>query len=107
MANEAGLLENEIRTPETVLKKGLKGIENKSALRVNYGTTDVLKMTFVVMGGRTCTWNLKYPKTGLTKVQVAAFMNSIISDDAISYNGFEATEIKDAYIYETQYVELQ
>jgi len=65
-----------------------------------------LKMFFVVNGGKTCALNLEDPKEGLTKVEVAGVMNEMISDNAILYNNNEATEIKDAYIYETNTVEL-
>jgi len=65
-----------------------------------------LKMFFIVNGGKTCALSLEDPKTGLTKVEVAGVMNEMITEDAIVYNNNEATEIKDAYIYETNTVEL-
>lgn len=78
----------------------------KKNLRINYGTTKVLKMVFIVNGGKTMTWNLKYPKNDLTKVEVAGVMNEMIEDNAILYNNSEATEIKEAYIYETSYIDI-
>lgn len=80
--------------------------KEKKSLRINYGSKEVLKMVFVVNGGGTMTWNLNYPKEGLTKVEVAGVMNEMISDNAILYKNNEATEIKEAYIYVTQYVEI-
>lgn len=65
-----------------------------------------LKMFFVVNGGKTCALSLEDPKTGLTKLEVESLMNEMITDEAILYNNNEATEIKDAYIYETNTVEL-
>lgn len=78
----------------------------KKNLRINYGTTKVLKMVFIISGGKTMTWNLKYPKNNLTKVEVAGVMNEMIEDNAILYNNSEATEIKEAYIYETSYIDI-
>ena len=63
-------------------------------------------MFFVVNGGKTCTMSVEDPKTGLTKTEVATVMNEMITDNAILYNDNEAIEIKDAYIYETNTVEL-
>jgi len=76
-------------------------------VRVNYGTTRVLKMIFYCNGGSRMTWNLKYPRTDLTKVEVInGFMNEAINDDFIIYKGNEAIEVVDAYIYETRTIEI-
>ena len=66
----------------------------------------VLKMLFTVESGKTCTFSIEDPKTGLTKTEVDTVMNEMIEDQAILYNNSEATEIKDAYIYETNTVAL-
>ena len=70
-------------------------------------STRVLKMVFVLENSKTMTWSMSYPKTGLTRATVTSFMNEIIEDEFIRYNNNEATEIKDAYIYETNKIELQ
>ena len=80
---------------------------NVKDTRVNYGTTRVLKMSFYVNNGGTMTWNLKYPRTNLTKVEVInGVMNEMINDEAILYKNNEATEVKDAFIYETRTIEI-
>lgn len=88
------------KIPETTQHKVKKDV------RVNYGSTEVLKMVFVCNGGYTTTWNVKYPKDGLTKLEVKNLMTDMITNEYIVYNGNEITEIKEAYIYVTQYVEI-
>lgn len=68
--------------------------------------SNVLKMIFYVQGGKTCTWNLADAKTDLTKTEVESFMNDVITDQVITYNGNKAQQIKEAYIYQTNKVEL-
>lgn len=65
-----------------------------------------LKMLFVIESGKTCTFSVDDPKNGLTKTEVDDVMNEMIEDRAILYNNSEATNIKDAYIYETNTVAL-
>lgn len=91
----------EVKTSETTATDKLKEV------RANYGTTRVLKMVFICDGGRKLTWNLKYPRADLTKVEVInGFMQDAITEDFILYNGHEASEAEDAYIYETRTIEI-
>lgn len=69
-------------------------------------TTTVLRMIFIVENGKTTQWNLPNPKTGITKTEVETFMNRVINDEAILYQNQEAVEIKDAYIYQTNKIDL-
>lgn len=81
-------------------------LEVKQQAKVTYGTVQVLKMIFDC-NGKTMTWNLKYPRADLTKVEVInGVMNEMIDDNAILYNNSEATDVKDAYIYETRTIQL-
>jgi len=69
--------------------------------------TRVLKMIFVLNGTTTtATWTLADPKAGITKSEVATFMNNCITDSVVFKENAEATEIKDAYIYQTEKIEL-
>lgn len=74
--------------------------------RITPGTTRVLKLIFNTSGGSTVTWNVKYPKTSITKAEVESEAEEIIDDGVILYKGYEATDLKDSYIYETTYSEL-
>lgn len=66
----------------------------------------VLKMLFTCENGKTVTWNLENPNTGITYLEVSTVMDNMITDEFILYNGSRASEIKNAYIYETNTVEL-
>lgn len=67
----------------------------------------VLKMLFTVEDGKTVTWTLENPKSNLTYDEVSEFMDAVIDAQGILYNENKATEIKDAYIYETNKIELE
>lgn len=82
------------------------GETEKKEFKVNYGSTKVLKMIFTVNGGGTMTWNLKYPKDTLTKVQVATLADEMLTDGLILYKDNEAIALKDTYIYETATIEI-
>lgn len=69
-------------------------------------TDKVLKMSYVMNGGKTMTHSLKNPKDDLTKTVVAGVMNEAIQDDMWLYNDNEAIDLKDAYIVETNKYEL-
>lgn len=68
--------------------------------------TRTLKMVFDIRGGGTCTFNLEDHKNDLTRNQVVNVMNLIVDEEAIDYNGGDATDINDLYIYETNKVAL-
>lgn len=81
-------------------------VKQKLQVKVNYGTVRVLKMVFAC-NAMTMTWNLKYPRNDLTKIEVInGVMNEMIQDNAILYKNSEATEVKDAYIYETRTIQM-
>lgn len=69
-------------------------------------TSKVLKMSFVVNGGSTCTLSIPDAKDDLTKSQIVTLMSDMIDDNVILYNNNEATEAKDAYIVETTKYDL-
>lgn len=69
-------------------------------------TVRVLRMIFLLEDSKTMQWNLTNPKDGVTKQEVRAMMDEMIEDQFILSNEKEATEIKDAYIYETNKIDL-
>ena len=62
----------------------------------------ILKMTFVLSGNKTVTYNLADPKAGLTKAEVEAVMNSMITKKAGIVNGVSPTAIKEAVLRSTE-----
>lgn len=76
------------------------------AVRWTPGTTRVLKVILNLSGGSKLTVNIKYPKTGLTKLAVQTLFNSMISDGFWIYNDNEAVSVSDLYIYETTYTAI-
>lgn len=70
-------------------------------------TTRVLKFSFTCSGGAVKTYTLADPKQNLTDTEVRGVMDEMIEDEVVIYNQNEATDIKDAYIYETNKIDLQ
>lgn len=70
--------------------------------------TNVLKMVFTnTSGSKSTTWNLTDPKEGVTQSQVVAVMNTCIDKAIPLVNNYpDNVMIKDAYIYQTEKVEL-
>lgn len=68
--------------------------------------SSVLRMIFLTEGGSTVTWNLADPSTQ-SKSEVYAWMQTAISNNIIDKNGLHATEVKDAYLYETVKTDLE
>lgn len=68
--------------------------------------TRVLKIIINLAGGKTFTWSLADPKSNLAKAQVETLINDMIAESAILYNGVAAESMKDAYVYETNKVDL-
>lgn len=70
--------------------------------------TNVMKMSFKeATTGKKLTWTLADPKSTVTKMQVANMMNKAINDEVVIIQGETQTiEIDDAYIYQTQKIEL-
>lgn len=68
--------------------------------------TNVLRMIFLTQGGSSVTWNLADPSTQ-SKAEVTAWMQTAISNNVIDKNGLAATEVKDAYLYETVKTDLE
>lgn len=68
--------------------------------------TSVLKMTWDLMGGGTITWNMPDPKVNLTRPEVVTAMNAVVDGTIIIKNGLEAVTMKDAYIYQTNKIEI-
>ena len=57
-----------------------------------------LTMTFKLEAGGTKTYNLQDPAPELTDAAVRTVMQNMIDKKAVSVDGVQATEIKEAYI---------
>lgn len=68
--------------------------------------SNVLRMIFLTQGGSSVTWNLADPDNP-SKADVTAWMQTAISNNIIDKNGLYATEVKDAYLYETIKTDLE
>lgn len=68
--------------------------------------TRVLKLIFELANGKSMTWSLADPRNDLVKTDVYTVINMILDADFLDVGGVEATDIKDAYIYQTQKIEL-
>lgn len=69
-------------------------------------TTSVLRMIFTLADGKTKTYNLPDPKSNLTKAETKAVMDDMVTNEVIMVNNVEATAFKDAYIYQTNKIDL-
>lgn len=69
-------------------------------------TTNVLRMIFTLANTKTKTYNLADPANGLTLAAVQAVMNDMITNEVVLVNNVEATAFKDAYIYQTNKIDL-
>lgn len=69
-------------------------------------TTSVLRMIFTLADNKTKTYNLPDPKSGLTKAGVQSVMEDMITNEVVMVNNVEATAFKDAYIYQTNKIDL-
>lgn len=65
-----------------------------------------LKMVFGLANGEKITYSLPDPKNNLSRATVDDVMNDMIDKEAIVSGGFFAASISDAYIYETNRIEL-
>lgn len=65
-----------------------------------------LKIIFKVGEELTHTLSLADPKDGLTKTEVDEVANEIVTDKAILYGGNSVTGVKEAYISQTERIEL-
>jgi len=65
-----------------------------------------LKIIMNLPGGKTLTWSLADPKSGLTKTEVETLINDMITRSAILVAGVEPESFKSAYVYETNKVDL-
>lgn len=68
--------------------------------------TSVLKIIFQLPGGKTLTWSIADPQSNLTQTQVETLANNILARSAILVNGLEPESFKEAYIYQTNKLEL-
>jgi hypothetical protein len=83
--------------------------ENKpkfNDMKVNYGSTQVLKMVMYNGNSQKFTWNIKYPNTNVTKTTVEALINEMSTDEFLYYKNAEVSGLDDAYIYETSTIEI-
>lgn len=69
-------------------------------------TTRVLRMIWSTEANATIQWNLPNPKSGIAKSEVDGFMSEAIDDQFLLKDNHEINDIKDAYIYETNKIEL-
>lgn len=68
--------------------------------------TRVLKIRINMPDGKTITWSLTSPATTLQLSTVKAIIDDAISMNMIYRDGVEADSFRDAYIYETNTIEL-
>lgn len=69
--------------------------------------TSVLKMPFTLENGKTVTFSLNDPKSGLTLSEVETAMGYVITENAILYGGaISASSAGEPYIYNTEKVLL-
>ena len=68
--------------------------------------TKKLQMVFALEDGKKLTYSLSEPKDGITKAEVEAAMNSMITSNIVSKNGVAASTIAEAYVRTTENVEL-
>lgn len=61
-----------------------------------------LQMTFALASGKTFTYSLANPKSGLTKAEVAAVMTQIIDKKAVVTAGGYPVSIKETLIRSTE-----
>lgn len=69
-------------------------------------TTTVLRMIFTLENAKTAQFNLTNPKSGVTRTEVDDIMTEMIEDRFILKDNNEATKIKEAYIYQTNKIDL-
>ncbi len=62
----------------------------------------VLKMTFLMEGKKTLTYSLADPKDGLTKAEVDAVMQTMITKKAVVAQGMAPVDIKAAVLRSTE-----
>lgn len=67
----------------------------------------VLKMSFKMEDDKTLTYTLENPKTNLTKNEAFATMDLFVNSQVIKRNGVLVADTKEAYIYETNTIELE
>lgn len=69
--------------------------------------TSVLKIRMNLPGAKILTWTLQDPiNTTIPRTRIETLVNNMINDHAISINGVEPESFKDAYIYQTNTIEL-
>ncbi len=68
--------------------------------------TKKLQMVFALADGKQLTYSLTDPKEGITKAEVEAAMNNMITNSIISKNGVTASTIAEMYVRTTENVEL-
>lgn len=69
-------------------------------------STRVIRMIFILEDGKTLTYNLKNPKTPAPSRQVTAQTMAAMST-YIRKGNVTVSDIKDAYIYETNKLDLE
>ena len=70
-------------------------------------TTKDLKMVFTLANGSTTTLSLRNPKSTLTQSQVDTVAANMVTKQAIIVGGSLIDELKEAYTYETERIELE
>lgn len=66
----------------------------------------VLKIPFLFEDSKERTITLQDPNTNITQAQVETFGNYAINEQLFSYGGYQPTEVKEAYIYNTNEIPL-
>ena len=68
--------------------------------------TSTLKMVFSLENGKTTTFSLLSPKTGLTMTEVSDVGETMVAKEALIVGGSPIAFVKDAYIERYERVEL-
>lgn len=69
--------------------------------------TRVLKMRMNMPDGKALTWSLQSPRNDLTKATIKTLIEDMMMQGIILYNGAEPQSFRDAYIYETNTIEIE
>jgi len=69
--------------------------------------TRVLKMRMNMPDGKALTWSLQNPKADLQLATIRTLISDMITESMILYNDVEPESFRDAYIYETNTIEIE
>lgn len=67
----------------------------------------VLKIRLNMPDGKALTYTIADPKDGLTEAQIKAIFDDMLTESVIYKDDMEPTGFRDAYIYETNTIEIE